>query len=95
MSVEVTEVLGLLVLGFLAGTAGGLVGLGGSIVMIPALTLLMHREQHLAQAAAMIVNFFIAVPSVIRHARAGTVPRGILEYMMPAAILFILFGCGG
>ena len=56
MSPETTELISLLALGLLAGLLGGLVGLGGSIVIIPVLTLLLHRNQHVSQAAAMIVN---------------------------------------
>jgi uncharacterized membrane protein YfcA len=86
------EVASLALLGLLAGTAGGLVGLGGSIVIIPVLTVVLGRDQHLAQATAMIVNFFIAVPAAIRHALAGTTNRRVVLCMLPAAMVAIFFG---
>ncbi len=80
------EVITLLILGLAAGTAGGLVGIGGSLVIIPVLTLLMGKDQHLAQACAMIVNVFVAVPALLRHhqakawsLRASAIPSSAAE----------------
>lgn len=82
----------LLALGLVAGTLGGLLGIGGSIVMIPVLSLLLHYNQHLAQAAAMIVNFFVAVPALMQHQRAGAVNWTVVRRMLPAGIAMILVG---
>ncbi len=71
---------------------GGLLGIGGSIVMIPVLTLVFGHNQHLAQAAAMIVNIFVAVPAVIQHHRAKAVRWDSVRYILPFGILFILIG---
>ena len=62
--------------GLLAGVLGGLLGVGGSILMIPAMVFLFADRygpegQHLYQAAAMIVNLFVVLPAVDRHRRAG------------------------
>ena len=46
----------LIVFGLAAGVLGGMLGVGGSIVMIPVVTLILGRNQQLSQAAAMIVN---------------------------------------
>ena len=77
------EVITLLILGLAAGTAGGLVGIGGSLVIIPVLTLLMGKDQHLAQACAMIVNVFVAVPALLRHHQAKAVQWGVVVRMLP------------
>lgn len=82
----------LLILGFCAGTFGGLLGIGGSVLMIPVLTILLHRNYHLAQAAAMIVNFFVAAPSVLRHHRAGAVRWNLALRMLPFGVVCILIG---
>ncbi|MHC4990270.1 MAG: sulfite exporter TauE/SafE family protein, partial [Planctomycetota bacterium] len=92
MPIDLTMILALIAIGFIAGTAGGLVGLGGSIVMIPALTLLLRQDQHLAQASAMIVNVFIAVPSLIWHRRAGTVRWDIVGRALPFGLVTIMLG---
>jgi uncharacterized membrane protein YfcA len=91
---EFPEVLLLLVIGLLAGTLGGLLGIGGSIVMIPSLTIVLGPNQHLYQAAAMIVNVFVAVPATLRHRRSGAIRWPVVWRMLPFGILFILVGVG-
>ena len=86
------DVVRLLILGLTAGAVGGMVGVGGSVVMIPVLTLVMHRDQHLAQAAAMIVNVFVAVPALFRHHRAGAVRWDVMRRMLPLALVAIVVG---
>ncbi len=86
------EIAGLIVLGFCAGGIGGLVGVGGSIVIIPILTLLMHRDQHLSQAAAMIVNVFVAASALMRHHQAEAVRWNVFGRMLPFGLLFIVIG---
>lgn len=78
----------LIVLGLIAGFCGGLLGIGGSLVMIPALVLRFGPErQHLYQATAMIVNFFVVAPAVWRHARAGALVPTYLNWMIPTALI--------
>jgi uncharacterized membrane protein YfcA len=60
--------------------------------MIPVLTLLLHQDQHLSQAAAMIVNFFVAAPAAMRHHRARAVPVRAVTRTMPAGLLMIMIG---
>jgi uncharacterized membrane protein YfcA len=49
--------LGYVLLGFLAGVLGGLVGIGGGIIIVPALVMLFGMSQHTAQGTtiAMLV----------------------------------------
>ncbi len=86
------DLLGLMVIGFFAGTAGGLLGIGGAIVVIPALTLFLHYDQHLSQAVAMIVNVFVAIPALIWHHRRGAVRWDIVRRILPFAIVLVLVG---
>ncbi len=56
------------VIGLVAGILGGLLGIGGSLIIIPGMVIYMSHtaagyhgiDQHLLQAAAMIVNVFVA-----------------------------------
>ncbi|MEM8781475.1 MAG: sulfite exporter TauE/SafE family protein [Planctomycetota bacterium] len=79
-------------IGGLAGTLGGMLGVGGSVIMIPALTLVFGRDQHLYQAAAMAVNVCVAVPAALRHRRAGAVLPAVLKWLLPGAVVFVLVG---
>jgi len=82
----------LIVLGLAAGALGGLLGIGGSVLMIPVLTLVLGRDQHVSQAAAMIVNVFVALPGVFRHHLARAIEWPVVRRMIPAGLVFILAG---
>ena len=47
------QIIGLLLLGVAAGIAGGLVGIGGGIIVIPALVYLFQFSQHRAQGTTL------------------------------------------
>lgn len=74
------------------GLAGGLLGIGGSIVMIPMMTLLFGPRQHLHQAAAMIVNFFVGAPAAWQHLRAQAIMGDVVRPMASAAAICVILG---
>ena len=85
--------------GLAAGVLGGMLGIGGSVLMIPAMVILFGQgtkdpgfNQHLYQAAAMITNVFVIAPATYRHARAGAVRTDVLKRLMPIAAVFIFVG---
>ncbi|MDP7070117.1 MAG: sulfite exporter TauE/SafE family protein [Phycisphaerales bacterium] len=92
ISLPVWEVLALIAIGLLAGLLGGLLGIGGGIVMIPAISLLLDRDIHLAQAASMNVIFFVAAPAAIRHWRAGGINPAVVKRILPFAMIFVVLG---
>ena len=86
-------------IGLIAGLLGGLLGIGGSIIIIPGLILYLSQTgryegsvQHLLQAAAMICNVFVAAPSVLAHWRAGMIMKSVTLPLVPAALAGILLG---
>ncbi|MCC6381742.1 MAG: sulfite exporter TauE/SafE family protein [Dehalococcoidia bacterium] len=86
------DLLYLILMGLATGAAGGMLGIGGSVVLIPALTFVFGADQHRYQAAAMIVNFFVAAPAVVQHHRAGALaPRTVLR-IVPLAIAGVIVG---
>ena len=88
------------IIGLVAGTLGGLLGIGGSLIIIPALIVYLSYtaagyrgdDQHLLQAAAMITNVFVAAPSVLAHWKAGAVMRSVVVWLIPSAIIGIVTG---
>lgn len=82
----------LILLGLAAGVCGGLLGVGGSIVIIPGLIELYGPDQHLFQATAMIVNVFVVVPATIQHVRLKAVDWSIVVRLVPAAVAGVLAG---
>ncbi len=67
-------------------------GVGGSLIIIPALTILYGPRQHLYQAAAMIVNFSVVAPAALWHLRTGTVLVRAVMAMAPAAVTGAVIG---
>ncbi len=88
------ELLQLVIIGLGAGLLGGMLGVGGSIIIIPAMTEVLGPDQHLYQAAAMIVNFFVVVPAVYQHRRAGAINRTTVARLVPLAVLAVVVGVG-
>lgn len=92
LPVTFIEVVELFALGLAAGLLGGLLGIGGSIIIIPLLTLLLHLNQHLSQAVAMITNVFVTVPALLQHHRAKAVRWDVMRRMLPLGLVGILIG---
>ncbi|GJM25972.1 MAG: UPF0721 transmembrane protein [Phycisphaerae bacterium] len=86
------DTLWVIVIGFAAGILGGLLGIGGSVVMIPALTEALGPRPHLYQAAAMIVNFFVVAPALIQHAKVKAIIFPVVRTMAPVATIAVLAG---
>lgn len=84
-------------LGALSGFVGGLAGVGGSIIMLPALALLFvgppgDNRQHLFIAAAMCVNTVIALASWLQHRREGAVDARVARALIPTMALGVCLG---
>lgn len=81
-----------LLIGLASGVLGGLLGIGGSVIMIPAMTAVFGPAQHLYQGAAMIMNFFVALPAASQHFRAKAVLMPIIRVTIPTSIAGVLLG---
>ncbi len=89
-------VVGCVALGFLAGVLGGLAGIGGSMLMLPGLTILLGKEpdsiQHLFIAAAFVVNVVVAYPAARRHRRSGAVRDDLLRELLISVLVAMVVG---
>ncbi len=86
--------LAIAIIGFLVGLTGGMFGIGGSVILIPALTEFHGPNQHLYQATAMIMNFFVSVPAVFQHWRARAIDFTTIARLVPLSIVFVAIGVG-
>lgn len=66
-----TRYAGLVALGLGAGGLAGLLGVGGGVIMVPALVLLFGADQHVAEGTSLLVIVPTALLGALRHARAG------------------------
>jgi uncharacterized protein len=64
-----------LMLGLAAGVLVGLLGIGGGVVLVPALVYLLHMDQHLAQGTSL----FILLPPVGLGALRGYWKQGQVD----------------
>jgi hypothetical protein len=80
----------LLLVGLAAGILSGFVGVGGGIIMVPALVLLLGYTQHQAQGTSLAVLMFPVVFLAARnYYRAGAIdPKVVLVI----ALAFVVGG---
>lgn len=86
------EIVALVTIGLFAGLLGGLLGIGGSVLIIPGLILVFGQDQHLYQGAAMMVNFCVAAPAAYAHYRARGVLPSVVNVMVAAGLVSVLAG---
>jgi uncharacterized membrane protein YfcA len=70
---DALDVTGLVALGFVAGAAGGLLGVGGGIVFVPALVLFGHLSQLHALATSLVAIVLVAIVGAARQRAYGNV----------------------
>jgi uncharacterized membrane protein YfcA len=68
---QVVELLQLVVIGLVAGFMAGLLGVGGGIVLVPAMVLLLGFDQHIAEGTSLLVIIPAALSGSFTHHRNG------------------------
>jgi uncharacterized protein len=66
-----TDVAGVIVVGFIAGMAAGLLGIGGGVLFVPALVVFLGLTQLEAQATSLLAIMPAAVVGATRQQRYG------------------------
>ena len=64
---------GLLALGFVAGMAGGLLGVGGGVLFVPALVVFADESQLGAEATSLLAIVFVSLVGTWRQRGYGNV----------------------
>ena len=68
-----TEILLVIVFGFAGGFLGGLVGVGGGIVFVPALVIVLDEPQVRAEATSLLAIVIVAAAGTWRQRAYGNV----------------------
>ena len=64
----------LLLIGLAAGFMGGLVGIGGGVIIVPALVMLLGMTQHQAQGTSLTMILFpVGILGVLNYYKQGYV----------------------
>ncbi len=64
---ETGEVIGLLVAGFAGGMLGGMVGVGGGVLFVPALAIFVGLDHLTAEATSLVAIIFVGVVGARRQ----------------------------
>ena len=85
---DMQTLLLLLCIGLLAGIASGFVGIGGGMIIVPALVFGLGLNQHMAQGTSLAMMIPpIGILAVMSYYKAGKIQ---LEYAGILALTFVL-----
>ena len=85
---DIQTLLLLLCIGLLAGIASGFVGIGGGMIIVPALVFGLGLNQHMAQGPSLAMMIPpIGILAVMSYYKAGQIQ---LEYAGILALTFVL-----
>jgi len=76
----------LTVLGFVAGLASALFGIGGGVVIVPVLNLFFGMPIHAAIPASLAVIFPTALAGTLFHKRFNNIDLSAIKFMVPASL---------
>jgi uncharacterized membrane protein YfcA len=77
---------------FAAGFASGLLGLGGGIIIVPALTLLIGMPLRRALGTSLVLIAILVVPGTIVHAALGHIDWAIFAVLVAGVLPGARFG---
>ena len=90
---SITEIIVLIIVGLLAGFISGTLGVGGGIVIIPALVFILGMTQHQAQGTSLAMMLApIGILAAMTYYKAGHIN---IRYALILMVAFILGGWFG
>lgn len=87
-----SKVLVLLTAGALTGFLSGMLGVGGAVVMIPAMVLLVGLDQHTAQGSSLLTMVPAGMVGALTHMRYGNVEISLLKGLIPGVFIGTYLG---
>ena len=88
-----TVLLPLIVIGIITGVAAGMLGIGGAIIMVPALVFIMGLTQHQAQGTSLAVMLPpIGIIAAYNYYKAGEVNLKFALILAGAFLIGSFFG---
>ena len=89
-AINMTTIIILLCIGLMAGILSGMVGIGGGVVIVPALVYFMSMSQHQAQGTSLAVLLLpVGILAVYNYYQAGYVD------VRSSLIIAVTFVVGG
>lgn len=82
----------LLLAGIIAGFLSGMLGIGGGVIMVPAMVLIAGFTQQAAQGSSLLAIIPIGMVGAFTHWRLGNVNIVILPALIPGALIGTYLG---
>ncbi len=79
-------IVGLIVVGIVAGSVAASLGVGGGIIYVPALVTIFSLAQHEAQGTSLALIIPTTIVATIVHSRAGRVDWRISAFLALGAV---------
>ncbi|MCB0767212.1 MAG: sulfite exporter TauE/SafE family protein [Flavobacteriales bacterium] len=93
MTLDLQSIVLLLLVGLLAGILSGFVGIGGGVIMVPALIWLLSYSQQQAQGTSLAVLMFPVVFLAVRnYYKAGAIDPKVVGFIAIAFVAGSYFG---
>jgi uncharacterized membrane protein YfcA len=90
---DISMIIGLLLIGFAAGILGGMVGVGGGLIVVPALVFFFGFSQHQAQGTSLgLLVLPVALLGMMNYYKAGYVDFKVVGLL--ALSFFVGSGTG-
>ena len=81
-----------ILIGFAAGFVGGLTGLGGGIIIVPAMVYIFNKSQHTSQGTALITIFFAALTNTLIYGFNNYIDFGLFVMLSIGSITGVYLG---
>ena len=93
MSMNIATILGLLVVGMLAGVLSSMVGIGGGLVIVPSLVIFFAMSQKVAQGTSLAMLLPpIGILAVANYYKAGFIDLKVAGVLCLAFLVGSYFG---
>lgn len=90
---SINEIIILIVIGFSAGMIAGALGVGGAIIIVPALVYFFHMSQHTAQGTSLAILLFpVGALAFLNYYKMGYVNFKVAIIVMLAFVVGGYFG---
>lgn len=92
---DTQTIITLLLIGLTAGTLSGMVGVGGGIVMVPALVFFLHYNQHQAQGTSLgVIMLPVVFLAFYQYYQLGKATQSPIRWQA-IGLIAIAFVAGG
>lgn len=81
----------IILISVISGIISGM-GIGGGTILIPALTIFLKTEQHIAQSVNLLAFIPTAIVAIISHLRQGNIEKKITIKLILYGILGAIIG---